>query len=211
MTSFLIVHGWKNRRPKAHWQHWLARELRAQHHQVRYPRLPDTDHPKPAEWVAVLRSHLTRMRHGERIAICHSLGCMAWLRLAMDSGSQLPVDRLLFVAPPSPAYVANEPELVAFQPPEPVGALVASTSRIQPRLVCSDNDPYCKEGADSSYPSGFDVDLVPHAGHLDMTAGYGDWPSVLAWCSNPAVRITARADTAAATVPATPGSQKAAR
>lgn len=190
--SFLILHGWRNRHPKDHWQHWLARELGARRHSVYYPQLPNPEHPRVAEWLADIQVQLALMRHGERVVICHSLAAMAWLHLARVGGPHLPVDRLLFVAPPSPAYLAAEPELAAFDPPEPVGGLVRGTSRTEPRLVCSDNDPCCKEGANRAYPVGFDPDVIPGAGHFDMIAGYGTWPSVLAWCEDPTVRIVAR-------------------
>jgi serine hydrolase len=191
VTSFLIVHGWQNRRPEGHWQNWLARELRAQGHQVCHPRLPNPDHPRVAAWLGALRDQLARMRYGERVVICHSLGAMAWLHLAHEGGPHPPVDRLLFVAPPSPAYLAAEPALAAFVPPEPVGNLVGATSRAEPLLVCSDNDPCCKEGANRAYPTGFDVNMIRGAGHIDIDAGYGAWPSLLAWCADPTVRITA--------------------
>lgn len=192
MTSFLIVHGWQNRRPEGHWHHWLASQLRARGHQVCYPQLPDPDHPRLAEWLAELRIQLAQMWHRERVVICHSLGCVAWLHLADEEGLHVQVDRLLFVAPPSPAFVLAEPALTAFQPPEKAGELARATSHAQPRLVCSDNDPYCEEGAHRAYPNGFDPDVLPDAGHFDVPAGYGAWPSVLAWCADPTVRITAR-------------------
>ena len=52
------------------------------------------------------------------------------------------------------------------------------------RLVCSDNDPYCPEGAATLYgaPLGIPVDLIPGGGHLNPEAGYGPWPAVEAWC-----------------------------
>jgi predicted alpha/beta hydrolase family esterase len=190
VTSFLIVHGWQNRHPEGHWQKWLARELRAQGHQVCYPQLPNPDHPRVAEWLAALRDQLVQMRYHERVVICHSLGAMAWLHLAHGGGPHSPVDRLLFVAPPSAGYLATEPALAAFEPPEPVGDLVRASSRTEPRLVCSDNDPCCKEGANRAYPTGFDVTMIRGAGHIDIDAGYGAWPSLLAWCSDPTVQIT---------------------
>jgi hypothetical protein len=35
------------------------------------------------------------------------------------------------------------------------------------------------------------VDVIPGGGHLDPDAGYGAWPSVLAWCHDPNTRLTA--------------------
>jgi predicted alpha/beta hydrolase family esterase len=61
-------------------------------------------------------------------------------------------------------------------------------------LVAADDDPYFPGGAASLYADrfGLDADVVPGGRHLDLPAGYGSWPSVLAWCTDPSVRITAR-------------------
>ena len=40
-AAYLILHGWQNHRPEGHWQRWLAGELEARGHVVRYPQLPD--------------------------------------------------------------------------------------------------------------------------------------------------------------------------
>jgi predicted alpha/beta hydrolase family esterase len=39
-TSFLVLHGWPNRRPDGHWQRWLADRLAEDEAQVLYPQLP---------------------------------------------------------------------------------------------------------------------------------------------------------------------------
>jgi predicted alpha/beta hydrolase family esterase len=139
--------------------------------------------------VATVQNELSAMRQSERVVICHSLGCMAWLHLAAAGYHRLPVDRIVFVAPPSNAYLATEPALTAFQVPAAWRVATVATSIEVPRLVCSDDDPYCKEGARHAYPVGFDVDLLSGAGHLDMPAGYGPWPSLLAWCLNHTTRV----------------------
>jgi uncharacterized protein len=61
-----------------------------------------------------------------------------------------------------------------------------------PRLVCSDNDPYCPEDAAEVYgrPLGCDVDVLSGAGHVAVPDGYGPWPSALDWCLDPARRLT---------------------
>ena len=59
------------------------------------------------------------------------------------------------------------------------------------RLVCSDNDPYCPEGAANLYP-GLPTDLLPGDGHINTDAGYGPWPAVEAWAREGRVPVTAR-------------------
>jgi serine hydrolase len=197
LTSFLIVHGWQNRQPEKHWQHWLAGQLRARGHQVLYPPLPDPDFPVPYEWVRTLRQQLTLMRHSQHVVICHSLGCMAWLHLAAADSRPHVVDRLLFVAPPSPDFLAGKAEITGFRPSGPLDPLLRATSRTQTRLVCSDNDPCCEQGAHNAYQDVFDIDFIRGEAHFDIDAGYGEWPSVLQWCEDPKTRITGRVQAAA--------------
>jgi hypothetical protein len=80
------------------------------------------------------------------------------------------------VAPPSEA--AGLSEIDAFFP-TPLPALVGGA-----RLVCSDDDPYCPEGAGTLYgePLRIPADVLPGAGHLNPETGYGPWPQVEAWC-----------------------------
>jgi len=59
--------------------------------------------------------------------------------------------------------------------------------------VSGDGDPYCPEGAAAAYPGlAADADLVPDGRHRDRDAGYGPWPSVVAWCRDPAIRLVGR-------------------
>lgn len=53
---FLILHGAENRRPREHWQHHLAEELRARGEIVLYPQLPDPDNPRLETWLELLRA-----------------------------------------------------------------------------------------------------------------------------------------------------------
>ncbi|MEY9931316.1 putative alpha/beta hydrolase family esterase [Catenulispora sp. GP43] len=200
--SYVLLHGWQNRRPAGHWHHWLAEQLRAAGHHVEYPQLPDPDEPKPGQWVDAIVEALHATRGTRQTVVCHSLGCLAWLHLRATTqfAEAVNVDRLALVAPPSPPVVRSIPEIASFAPQAgsavrprelwdgvPIGARHA-------RLVHSDNDRYCPEGADVFYgrPLGIVSDLMPGQGHLDMDAGYGSWPSMLAWCLDERARIEPR-------------------
>ncbi|WP_027345581.1 RBBP9/YdeN family alpha/beta hydrolase [Hamadaea tsunoensis] len=186
--TFLILHGVENRRPADHWEHHLARSLRERGEQVFYPQLPDPDRPVPEDWFEVIAAELAMMR-GERIVVAHSLGAVAWLHVAARSATP-PADRVLLVSPPGPSAFGWD-AIAPFTPADlDLGSLRLSVA--QPRLTCSDNDHYCPEGADQAYgvPLGADVDLLPGAGHITIGDGYGDWPSVLGWCLDPANRLT---------------------
>jgi uncharacterized protein len=189
-TSFLVLHGWPNRRPVGHWQRWLADRLAEDGAQVLYPQLPEPDAPVLDEWLLDLRRYAAAMRGDERVLVCHSLATLLWWTAAL-SDEPVTADRVLLVAPPAPDFVRGE--VVADFVPDgmetrPLDPRLAATVRV----VASDGDPYCPGGASALYADryGLDIDVVPGAGHLDLPAGYGAWPSVLAWCRDPSVRLT---------------------
>jgi uncharacterized protein len=171
--NFLILHGLEGSGP-GHWQTWLAARLRADNERVAYPDLPDAEMPSLHSWRERLQGELEALPEGETIIVCHSLSCLLWLHHVADGGTQ--ADRVLLVAPPSES--AGVPEIQGFFP-VPLPALATGA-----RLVCSDNDPYCHEGAATLYgePLGIPVDLLPGAGHINPEAGYGPWPAAEAWC-----------------------------
>ena len=180
--TFLILHGWQGSGPD-HWQTWLADRLRAAGETVAYPDLPDPFEPRLEDWLAVIER-----AHADTV-VCHSLACLLWLHHAAAGGR--PAERVLLVAPPSPAGAPEE--LATFFPaPLDAGALAGSAPD-GVRLVCSDDDPYCPEGAAELYgrPLGVPVDLLPGRGHLNPDAGLGPWPAVEAWAREGAAPVTA--------------------
>ncbi|MGY1753997.1 RBBP9/YdeN family alpha/beta hydrolase [Blastococcus sp. SYSU D01042] len=191
--GYLIVHGWENRRPEGHWQRWLAGRLADDGHEVRYPQFPEPDTPVLADWLARLRSELAALGGDERVLVCHSLAVLLWWQASPALGA-LQADRVLLVAPPSAEVLRGHPEVAAFAPPGIETASLPEDLRARVRLVASDDDPYFPGGAAGLYAGrfGLDADVVPGGRHLDLPAGYGSWPSVLAWCTDPSVRITAR-------------------
>jgi predicted alpha/beta hydrolase family esterase len=178
---FLVLHGWQNHRPPDHWQFWLTERLRARGEQVLYPQLPSPDEPLLADWLAVVRSELRMLGHGERIVVCHSLGCLLWLRHAARMTDDEVVDRLLLVCPPSTTTLPTS--LATFFPEPGDAAALARSVRRRPELVCTGGDPWCPEGAATAYGErlGLDVHVVEGAGHLSADDGYGPWPAVEHW------------------------------
>lgn len=178
---FLVVHGWQNHRPAGHWQRWLTESLRSAGEQVLYPQLPDPDLPSLDAWRAVLRAELDMLGDGERVVICHSLGCLLWLQHAQTARPQDVVDRVLLVCPPGPSTLPAE--LGAFTAGPLDAAAVAASARRSVELVCTDADPWCPEGAAALYGRALDlpVHVVEGAGHLSLDEGYGPWPAVERW------------------------------
>jgi uncharacterized protein len=191
MTSFLILHGWQNRRPEDHWQHRLADRLTEIGHRVTYPQLPDPDDPGLEVWLGELARHLGAMGGSpERVVVAHSLSAVLWLHaVARGVAGADAVARVLLVAPPSNSFLVRQPEIAEFALPPLEFSLPGPT-----RLVAGDDDPYCPEGARTLFgdPLGIPTDILPGAAHLDLDAGYGHWPAVLAWCLDPSAEIIAR-------------------
>ncbi len=184
-ASYLILHGYQGSGP-GHWQTWLAGRLRATDAQVSYPDLPDADQPQLRSWLEALDGELDALA-SPPVVLCHSLACLLWLHHAAAGGR--PAERVLLVAPPSP-----ESELEPLQSflgaPLDAASLAASAPE-GVRLVCSDNDPYCPEGAARAYAAlGVPVDLIPGRGHLNPDAGLGPWPEVEAWAREGAAPVT---------------------
>jgi predicted alpha/beta hydrolase family esterase len=94
------------------------------------------------------------------------------------------------VAPPTPHSELDA--LQSFLPP-PLDADALRTSAPEGvRLVCSDDDPYCPEGADVAYASlRIPTDVIPGRGHLNPDAGLGPWAEVEAWAREGTVPVTA--------------------
>lgn len=194
---FLVLHGWLNRRPTEHWQWHLVDRLRADGEQVLYPQLPSPDEPRLAEWLEVLAAEWTQMGGGERVVVAHSLSCLLWMHAATDRLLGPVADRVLLVAPPSPALTTGTAEIREFtvEPGDEMLVALAASSRSRVRLVASDADPFSPEGPASEVygrPLALDAEALPGAGHLTSDDGYGPWPGVHAWCLDPSTRFTPR-------------------
>jgi predicted alpha/beta hydrolase family esterase len=176
-SAFLMLHGLGGSGPE-HWQRWLGERLRGAGHGVQVPDLPEPDAPDPSAWERAVTAALAELEGDERVVICHSLSCLTWL--AVCGRLERPVDRVALVAPPSAA--AGVPEILSFFPITATAADVARAAG-ETRLVCSDNDRYCPEGAAELYgePLALQIDLHPGGGHLNVDSGFGPWPAMEAW------------------------------
>ena len=59
----------------------------------------------------VLEAELGQLGTGERVVVAHSLSVLLWLHAAAALGTAARVDRVLLVAPPSPAVLAEHDEV----------------------------------------------------------------------------------------------------
>jgi predicted alpha/beta hydrolase family esterase len=176
--GYLILHGYQGSGP-GHWQSWLAGRLRSGEASVHFPDLPDADSPQLSAWLDALEREMDQFTVAP-VVVCHSLACVLWLHHVARGGK--PAERVLLVAPPSRAGVPDA--LESFFPAPAVELPDA-------RLVCSDNDPYCPEGAAQVY-GGLPTDVLSAQGHINPDAGYGAWPAVERWAREGEAPVTAR-------------------
>ena len=193
MAEVLILHGWQNHRPEGHWQRWLAGELDAAGHAVRYPQLPEPDAPVRTEWLAALEAELEGTDPAELTVVAHSLGCMLWVahaRARAAAGLTGPVARrVLLVGPPSDAVVASIAELAEFAAVDAgheasATAALAAASVEPPVVVAGDHDPYSpveEEGLAARL--GLERIVVEGGGHLTIEDGFGPFPLILGLCA----------------------------
>ena len=185
--SYLILHGYQASGP-GHWQTWLAGRLRSGEATVAYPDLPDADAPQLETWLEALDGELAALADPP-VVLCHSLACLLWLHHAAGGGK--PASRVLLAAPPSED---GAPDVLApFFPPPLDAAALAASAPDGARIVCSDDDPYCPEGAVDLYarPLGVPADVLSGRGHLNPDAGLGPWPAVEEWARDGVAPVTA--------------------
>jgi predicted alpha/beta hydrolase family esterase len=177
---FVILHGWENRRPPEHWQHWLADELRARGEEVDYPQLPDPDTPDLDTWRGILSGLVARDETPVTL-IAHSLAASLWLTHLALGGSTGHVTRVALVAIPAPVVLG----------PTIVAPFVAHPPRIDPIdgielvVIEGEDDEYAPGGVRAAYAidSGIPVERVARGGHLVPSSGFGPWPRILEWAT----------------------------
>jgi predicted alpha/beta hydrolase family esterase len=142
--------------------------------------------------MAAATAELAALPGGDRAVACHSLSCLMWAHLAATLAPAQRPDRVVLVAPPGPSFTAGEPAIAEFAADGADPGMVRASSSAEPlRLVCSDGDPYCAEGADRVYgaPWGLDTEVLAGQAHLNPDSGYGDWPAMVDWCLDARTRF----------------------
>jgi predicted alpha/beta hydrolase family esterase len=176
----VVLPGWMGSGP-GHWQTWLEEQLRDAGRDTRRPPFADLDNPDLAQWLAALRAALADLPADGFDVVAHSLGAVLWLHHVADPGDSPRAARVLLVAPPSPQTAIAE--IAAFFPP-PVDVDTVRRGADGTVLVAGDDDPYLPEGIAAAYglPHKIATTIVPGGGHLNVDAGFGEWPAAAAWC-----------------------------
>ena len=105
------------------------------------------------------------------VIAAHSLGCITTVHLPAQASKHIAA--ALLVAPADP----ERRGVLADFAPVPYQRLPFRSV-----LVASDNDPYCPVRLAGAYARAWGSDFVrlPHAGHINIESGHGDWPLGLA-------------------------------
>jgi serine hydrolase len=183
----VILHGWQGNEP-SHWQTWLAGQLSDAGREVHYPSLPDATTPQLSSWLSALDAALDGLPDDGFDVVCHSLGVLLWLHHVRAGAGPRPA-RVVLVAPPSPRTPV--PELAPFLP-VPMDVDVVRHAADGTVLVCSDDDPYCPEGAALAYGRALKMatTVLPGTRHINVEAGFGPWPAMLDWCGRDNLAFT---------------------
>jgi hypothetical protein len=183
----VILHGWQGNEP-SHWQTWLAARLSDAGREVCYPSLPDAATPQLSSWLSALDAALDGLPDDGFDVVCHSLGVLLWLHHVRAGAGPRPA-RVVLVAPPSPRTPV--PELAPFLP-VPLSVDLVRHAADGTVLVCSDDDPYCPEGAALAYGRTLKMatTVLPGTRHINVEAGFGPWPAMLDWCGRDNLAFT---------------------
>ena len=166
-TTLVIVPGWKDSGP-GHWQSlWTDRLPGA----VRVAMADeDWQRPKQAVWLRAIAQTILA-QPGPVVVVAHSLGCIATTLLPPEVAGR--INGALLVAPADPE---RRGPLADFAPvpyqPLPYRSIV----------VASTNDPFCPVRTAGAYARswGSEVVRLQNAGHINVEAGFGEWPLGLA-------------------------------
>lgn len=177
----VVIPGWQGS-GEGHWQTWLEEQLQTAGRSTRRPPFTDLDHPEPADWLAALRAALADLPADGYDVVAHSLGAVLWLHHVVAPGDSPRPARVALVAPPSPGTTIAE--IADFFPP-PLDVDAVRHGADGTVLIAGDDDPYLPEGVGAAYalPLRIATTVVPGGGHLNLDAGYGEWPAMLAWCN----------------------------
>ena len=176
----VLLHGINGSGPE-HWQRWLAAQLTEAGREVRFPELPNPDHPDLVDWQRALNDSLAGLPDDGFDVVAHSLGAILWLHHALAAdGAPRPARVALIALPVAELLPA---EAVSFAPvPLDIDAIRKAADGTV--LVGGDDDPYCPGGIARVYgaPLKMAATVIAGGGHLNLDSGFGPWPAVLDWC-----------------------------
>lgn len=163
--TIVIVPGWRDSGP-GHWQSLWAQTLPGAVRVVQ----DDWVSPVKTAWVASI-ARTIQAQPGPVVIAAHSLGCIATTHLPSDTVRKIQGALLVAPADPERRGVLADFAPVPYQP-LPYRSIV----------VASSNDPFCPVRTAGAYARSWGSELVrlQNAGHINIEAGFGEWPLGLA-------------------------------
>ena len=163
--TIVIVPGWRDSGP-GHWQSLWAESLPGA---VRVQQ-DDWHTPVRTAWVAGIAQTILA-QSGPVVIAAHSLGCIATTHLPADVAGRIQGALLVAPADPERRGVLSDFAPVPYQS-LPYRSIV----------VASNNDPFCPVRTAGAYARSWGSELVrlQNAGHINIEAGFGEWPLGLA-------------------------------
>ena len=165
MSTLVIIPGWRDSGP-GHWQSLWAEQRPGA---VRVQQ-DDWITPSRNAWVASIAR--TILEQPEPVVIAaHSLGSIATTHLPAEAANHIKGALLVAPADPERRGVLADFAPVPYQP-LPYRSI----------LVASSNDPYCPVRTAGAYARAWGSEFVrlQNAGHINVEAGFGEWPLGLA-------------------------------
>ena len=165
MATLVIVPGWRDSSP-GHWQSLWAEQITGA---VRVQQ-DDWITPSRKAWIASITQTILS-QPGLVVIAAHSLGCIATTHLPVEAVAR--IQGALLVAPADP----ERRGVLADFAPVPYQALPYRSI-----LVASNNDPFCPVRTAGAYARAWGSEFVrlQNAGHINVEAGFGQWPLGLA-------------------------------
>lgn len=193
--KFVVLHG-SFGSPSENWIPWLKRELERAGHTVVTPQLPVDEYGAP---VAVprqnLKSWLEAMSeyHAElngAVVVAHSIAPLFLLHY-LQAHPEVRLSGAALVCPFLDSFKGEPQQFYAVNRTFYEHNFDYNTLRTQlGTSICfySDNDPYipeqdCIEFADVVAA---EKSLLPRAGHINLDAGFAEFPQLLAWLNDAA-------------------------
>lgn len=177
MKKVIILHGAQGN-PEENWFPWLADKLRTQGLEVLVPQLPIDENQK----YEIMKNIVLELGLDEdTVLIGHSLGGL--LALLMVSREDIKLAGIICVATPiNLGDQFNIGSEAMFNHPENINWKRIRNNVGNKHVFESDNDPYISFGTGQEISENIDAEyhLVKNAGHFNSTAGFDNFPQLLA-------------------------------
>lgn len=160
----------------AHWQSWLQQQLP---NTIRVEQ-DNWNHPVLSIWVARFKQVIEHINEPVQI-VAHSFGCLTSVAaLAQFPALAQHVQVLVLVAPANPERF-SESGVRKFGESGLITVLPQQALTIPTRLIASRNDPWLGFAQAQQLAQQWQAQFIDlgHAGHINVTSGFGAWPEIL--------------------------------